>query len=172
MASKISVQQRKYFVNRIEEAINEKIALLRQQRASDVQKLSEAEYKRYLKSIKLDKSLDKYRKMKEEYDILAERIVAVFDEILKTMNKARYDSGVPTIYAGSSYKDMDKAFRYLCGQTALGQETETKSGKMIKELQAKKRAACDKLHGVAELEGLMIEVNKILKGADVPLLGA
>ena len=43
---------------------------------------------------------------------------------------------------------------------------------MIKELEEKKRAACDKLHGVAELDGLMSEVNKILKGADVPFLGA
>ena len=172
MSNKISVQQRKYFTERITGAINEKIAILKQQRASDVQKLSEAEYKRYLKNIKLDKTLNKYKKMKEEYDIIAQSIVVVYDEILRNLNKSRYDSGVPTVYAGSNYKDMDKAFRYLCGQTALGQETETKSGKMIKELQAKKRAACDKLHGVAELEGLMIEVNKILKGADVPLLGA
>ena len=43
MSNKISVQQRKYFVKRIEDAIDEKIAVLKQQRASDVQKLSEAE---------------------------------------------------------------------------------------------------------------------------------
>ena len=49
--AKISVQQRKYFVNRIEQSINEKINVLKQQRASDVQQLSEAEYKRYLKTL-------------------------------------------------------------------------------------------------------------------------
>ena len=169
--SKISVQQRKYFTQRIEEAINEKINILKQQRAADVQKLSEAEYNRYLKNIKLDKSLTAYKKLKDKYDLLAERIVAVYDEILKTMSKNRYDSGVPTIYAGSNYKDMDKAFRYLCGQTALGQESETASGRLIKELQHKKKTACDVLHGINELDGLTAEVNKILKGADVPLLG-
>lgn len=172
MPNKISVQQRKYFVKRIEDSIDEKIAVLKQQRASDVQKLSEAEYKRYLKTLKVDKSLAQYKKVKERHDRLSEGLLAVYEELLNNLGKRRYDSGVPSIYNGSSYSDIDKAFRYLCNQTALGQETETKSGKMIKELEEKKRAACDKLHGVAELEGLMIEVNKILKGADVPLLGA
>ena len=65
MSNKISVQQRKYFTERITGAINEKIAILKQQRASDVQKLSEAEYKRYLKSLKVDKSMAQYRKVKE-----------------------------------------------------------------------------------------------------------
>ena len=172
MSNKISVQQRKYFTKRIVDAMDEKIAILKQRRASDVQKLSEAEYKRYLKNIKLDKSLNKYKKLKEQYDILAEGIVAVYDEILRNFGKNRYDSGVPTIYAGSSYGDMDKAFRYLCSQTALGQETETESGRMIKELEDKKKAACDLLHGINELDGLTTEVNKILKGAGVPQLGA
>ena len=170
--AKISVQQRKYFVKRIEDSIDEKIAVLKQQRASDVQKLSEAEYKRYLKTLKVDKSMTQYRKVKERYDRLSQGLVAVYDELLNNLGKRKYDSGVPSVYNGSSHSDVDKAFRYLCNQTALGQETETKSGKMIKELEEKKRAACDKLHGVAELEGLMAEVNKILKGADVPLLGA
>jgi len=172
MSNKISVQQRKYFTKRIEDAMDEKIAVLKQQRASDVQKLSEAEYARYLKALKVDKSLNRYKKLKEEHDIVAEGLVAVYNEILKNLGKYQYDNGVPSIYTGSSHGDMDKAFRYLCNQTAFGQETETKSGKMIKELEAKKRAACDKLHGVAELDGLMAEVNKILKGANVPQLGA
>ena len=169
--SKISVQQRKYFANRIEQAIDEKINIIRQQRAADVQQLSEAEYKRYLKTIKLDKTITKYRKMKEEFDLLSDRIVAVYDEILKSLNKNKYDSGVPSLYSGSSYKDTDRAFRWLCNQTAQDQETETASGRLIKKLQHKKKTACDVLHGINELDGLTTEVNKILKGADVPMLG-
>ena len=80
--AKISVQQRKYFVQRIEESINEKINLLKQQRASDVQKLSEAEYKRYLKTLKLDKTLARYKKLKEEFDLLSGQITDVYDELL------------------------------------------------------------------------------------------
>ena len=172
MTNKISVQQRKYFTKRIEEAFDEKISILRQERASDVQKLSEAEYKRYLKNLKVDKSLNRYKKLKEEHDIVAEGLVAVYNEILKNLGKYQYDNGVPTIYTGSSHGDMDKAFRYLCNQTAFGQETETKSGRIIKELEEKKRAACDLLHGINELDGLTAEVNKILTGTGVPQLGA
>tara|TARA_Y100000593_G_scaffold14041_2_gene26339 strand:- start:14933 stop:15448 length:516 start_codon:yes stop_codon:yes gene_type:complete len=170
--AKISVQQRKYFVERIENSINEKINILKQQRAADVQQISESEYKRYLKTIKLDKTLSRYKKVKDEFDLLGGRITAVYDEILESMGKRRYDSQVPSIYNGSSYSDIDKAFRYVCNKTAQGQETETESGKMIKELESKKRAACDVLHGINDLEELTGQVNAILKGSDVPMLGA
>ena len=169
--AKISVQQRKYFVQRIEQSINEKINILKQQRAADVQKLSEAEYKRYLKTIKLDKTLARYRKLKEEYDLLSGQITDVYDELLKSIGKQRYDNNVPSVYNGSSYQDVDRGFRYLCSQTAHQQETETKSGRLIKELEQKKRSACDVLHGINELDELTSEVNNILRGADVPLLG-
>ena len=169
--AKISVQQRKYFVARIEESINEKISILKQQRAADVQKLSEGEYKRYLKTIKLDKTLDRYKKLKDEFDLLSNRIVDVYDEIVRSIGKNKYDHDVPSIYSGSSFQDMDRGFRYLCNKTAQDQETETESGKMIRELEQKKRNACDVLHGVNELEELTAEVNNILQSADVPLLG-
>ena len=170
--AKISVQQRKYFVERIQSSINEKISILKQQRAADVQQISESEYKRYLKTIKLDKSLSRYKKVKDEFDLLSGRITAIYDEILESMGKRRFDSNVPSLYSGASYSDVDKAFRYICSQTAQGQETETESGKMIKELESKKRAACDILHGINDLEELTGQVNAILKGSDVPMLGA
>jgi len=120
----------------------------------------------------LDKTLSRYKKVKDEFDLLGGRITAVYDEILESMGKRRYDSQVPSIYNGSSYSDIDKAFRYVCNKTAQGQETETESGKMIKELESKKRAACDVLHGINDLEELTGQVNAILKGSDVPMLGA
>ena len=67
--------------------------------------------------------------------------------------------------------DVDTAFRWCCRKTAQKHETETEAGKMIRVLEAKKRAATDELHGINELEGLMHAVNNILEGADVPLLG-
>tara|TARA_E500000305_G_C4007087_1_gene230576 strand:- start:579 stop:1094 length:516 start_codon:yes stop_codon:yes gene_type:complete len=169
--AKISVQQRKYFVNRIEQSINEKINVLKQQRASDVQQLSEAEYKRYLKTLKLDKTMKRYKELKEEFDLLSGRITDVYDELLKSIGKQRYDNNVPSVYNGSSFQDIDRGFRYLCNQTAQKQETETESGRLIRTLEEKKRSACDVLHGINELDELTSEVNTILKGADVPLLG-
>ena len=88
------------------------------------------------------------------------------------MGKRKYDSNVPSLYSGADYSNIDKAFRFLCSKTAQSQETETESGKMIKELESKKRAACDILHGISDLEELTGEVNTILKGSGVPMLGA
>ena len=49
MGDKISVQQRKYFVERIESSINEKINDLKQANAAQVQSISEKAYNKYLK---------------------------------------------------------------------------------------------------------------------------
>ena len=49
--SNITVSQRKYFVTRIENSINDKISLLKQTNAADVQAISERAYNKYLKHI-------------------------------------------------------------------------------------------------------------------------
>ena len=54
MSDKISVQQRKYFVTRIENSINDKIETLKQSNAAEVQNISEAAYNNYLKLLKVD----------------------------------------------------------------------------------------------------------------------
>ena len=42
---------------------------------------------------------------------------------------------------------------------------------MIADLENRKRAAVDQLHGINELQELTLTVNGILNGAGVPLLG-
>ena len=44
MSNKISVQQRKYFVERIQDSINDKIETLKQSNAAQVQNISDAAY--------------------------------------------------------------------------------------------------------------------------------
>ena len=75
----MSVQQRKYFVERISKTINEQILNLRQQNASKVYDVSEQAYNKYLKAIGLDKTIKKYLKVKEESDRLGNKICSVFD---------------------------------------------------------------------------------------------
>ena len=59
MAKKnMSVQQRKYFVERIGKTINEQILNLRQQNASKVYDVSENAYSKYLKAVGLDNQID------------------------------------------------------------------------------------------------------------------
>lgn len=170
--AKISVQQRKYFVERINQSINDKISDLKQINAADVQKISEKEYDNYLKVLKIDKEMKELKKVKDREETIMRNMTAIYDELLKAFNLNSWEANVPSVYKGSDWGTIDSAFRFACSKTAQKQETETPAGKVIKELESKKRAACDILHGINDLEELTSEVNAILKGSDVPMLGA
>ena len=175
--AKISVQQRKYFVERIESSINDKIEMLKQSNAAEVQNISEAAYKKYLKHLKVDKDLKEFEKLDAKHKRLQSKLVQVYDAVKSSQTGKRnshdysYDHNYPHLYQSSDANTINEGYRYLCNKTAAKNEDETTEGKLIKELEAKKRAAVDELHGVNELEGLKATVNNILKGADVPLLG-
>lgn len=173
--AKISVQQRKYFVERIETSINNKIETLRQSNAAEVQNISNAAYNKYLKLLKIDKDLKKFEKIDAEHNKLQSKLIQVYDSVkssqIKSGKVSTWDNNYPHLYSSSNAVSINEGYRYLCNQTAAKNEDETPQGKLIKQLEAKKRAATDELHGVNELEGLKATVNNILKGADVPLLG-
>ena len=174
MSDKITVQQRKYFVERIENSINEKINELRQGNAAQVQNISEREYEKYLEGLNIKEEVTRYKELWIELEPLASKIRAIFNELEEVLSKDHgYSSSTPSLcsYKPFSGEDLEKAMRWCCHQTAKKHESETDAGKMITNLQAKKRAAIDELHGINELDGLKIKVNNILQGADVPLLG-
>ena len=175
MADKISVQQRKYFVERIESSINDKIEALRQSNAAEVQNISEAAYNKYLKLLKVDKDMKRFEKLDVEHTKLQAKLVQIYDSVkssqIKSGRVSSWDNNYPHLYTSSGAVNINEAYRYLCNQTAIKNEDETPQGKLIKQLEAKKRAATDELHGINELNGLKKTVNSILKGADVPLLG-
>ena len=175
MADKISVQQRKYFVERIESSINNKIEALRQSNAAEVQNISEAAYNKYLKLLKVDKDIKRFEKLDAEHTKLQLKLIQVYDSVkssqIKSGKVSSWDNNYPHLYNSSGAVNINEGYRYLCNQTAAKNEDETPQGKLIKQLEAKKRAATDELHGINELNGLKQVVNNILKGADVPLLG-
>ena len=176
MADKISVQQRKYFVERIESSINNKIEALRQSNAADVQNISEAAYNKYLKLLKVDKDIKRFEKLDAEHAKLQSKLIQVYDSVKSSQINSNshihsWNHSYPSLYTSSNSGSIHEAYRYLCNQTAVKNEDETPTGKIIKKLEAKKRAATDELHGINELNGLKQVVNNILKGADVPLLG-
>ena len=175
MADKISVQQRKYFVERIESSINNKIEALRQSNAAEVQNISEAAYNKYLKLLKVDKDMKRFEKLDVEHTKLQAKLVQIYDSVkssqIKSGKVSSWDNNYPHLYTSSGAMNINEGYRYLCNQTAIKNEDETPQGKLIKKLEAKKRAATDELHGINELNGLKQVVNNILKGADVPLLG-
>ena len=170
--SKISVSQRKYFVERIEKSIDDKVAMLKQSNAADVQAISERAYKKYLKHIGVDKDIKEYLKIKSRADVLSGRITAIFNEVKKSVKTDdKWDCNEPNIYGTATETEIERGFKWCCNKTAHKQETETKAGKMIVDLENRKRAAVDQLHGINELQELTLTVNSILTGAGVPLLG-
>lgn len=174
--SKMSVQQRKYFVGRISKTINEQILNLRQQSASKVYDVSEAAYKKYLKAIGLDKTIKEYNKLKPIHDELGSKISAVFDEIKNTLENPdlswQLRQNQPTLYGSNhSSTDVNRAFRWCCNETAKKNDKSLTITDDIQKLEDKRDRAIDILHGVDEFVGTLDAVNNMLKGTNVPRLG-
>ena len=174
--NKMSVQQRKYFVERISKTINEQILNLRQQSASRVYDVSEAAYNKYLKAIHLDKTIKEYNKLKPKVDELGDKIRTVFDEIRQTLDTDDISWSVrqnwPNLY-GSNHTpgEIDRAFRWCCNETAKKNDKSLTITDDIKKLEDKRDRAIDILHGVDEFNDTLGAVNNMLKGTDVPRLG-
>lgn len=173
--SKMSVQQRKYFVDRITSTINQQILVLRQANAAEVYDVSEKHYNKYLKSLKLDKTLKDFEMHRKKANALYQKMEAVYNEVKNTIIDPNADwkerHNAPTIWNSSDIKDIDKAFRWACNETARKHNGTCTMSKDIQALEKKRDKAIDILHGVEEFSDVMEKVNKSLKGTDVPRLG-
>tara|TARA_Y100001963_G_scaffold141173_1_gene209069 strand:+ start:673 stop:1209 length:537 start_codon:yes stop_codon:yes gene_type:complete len=174
--SKMSVQQRKYFVERITSTINKQILRLRQANAAEVYDVSEKHYIKYLKSLKLDKTLKDYDIHKRKLESLYQKIEAVYKEVKNTIVDPNADwrelQDVPTIWNTTDTEGIEKAFRWACNETARKNNNGCTMTKDIQALEKKRDKAIDILHGVEEFADVMDKVNKSLKGTEVPKLGA
>ena len=171
MSDKISVQQRKYFAERIEKAIDSKISLLKHKNASRVTNMGNKQFQNYLEEIGIKDSLARYTKLEKEYNDLNESMKLTYSNIRRALNIADYQSDWPSVYKGSNAEGFEKGFRRCCEEIALQNNEGSKIGLEIENLERQKRQATDILHGVNGLDGLMIQVNQILTGAGVPQLG-
>jgi len=173
--SKMSVQQRKYFVDRITSTINQQILTLRQANAAEVYDVSEKHYNKYLKSLKLDKAIKEHKMHKEKLEALYQKIEAVYTEVKNTIVDPNADwretQNIPSIWNSSSPTDISKAFRWACNETARKNNNGCTMTKDIHALEKKRDKAIDILHGVEEFADVMNKVNASLKGTEVPKLG-
>jgi len=174
--NKMSVQQRKYFVERISKTINAQILNLRQQTASSIYDASESAYKKYLKAIGLDKTIKEYNNLKPRLDELGSKISSVFEEIKISLEDPNASWNIkqhyPSLYGnGHTEADINKAFRWCCNETAKKNDSSLSMSSQIKKLEDKRDRAIDILHGVDEFTSMLNEINKTLKGTDVPKLG-
>jgi len=177
--SKMSVQQRKYFVERITSTINKQILSLRQQNAAEVYNLSDKHYDEYIKSLKLTKTIKDYILHREKSRAAFHKIEAVYKEVQNTIVDPNADwkvrNEIPSLYDnayGSISEEINKAFRWACNETARSNETTATHTSNIRHLEKKRDKAIDILHGVDEFTDIMDKVNNSLKGTEVPKLGA
>ena len=174
--AKMSVQQRKYFVERISKTINSQILDLRQQNAARVYDVSEGAYKKYLKAFGIDKTMKEYEKYRDKVDILSSKIKAVYDEVRKTVENPdlswNYRQDIPSLYSLPEIREVNKAFRWACNETAKKNDKSLTIIDEVKKLEDKRDRAIDILHGVDEFADTLGAVNNMLKGTDVPRLGA
>ena len=176
--SKMSVQQRKYFVERITSTINKQILALRQANAAEVYDVSEKHYNKYLKSLKIDKAIKDYLLHKEKSRAAYCKIEAVYKEVQNTIVDPNADwkerNQIPNLYDnnyGNIKEEVEKCFRWACNETARKNNNGCTMTKDIKALEKKRDKAIDILHGVEEFADVMDKVNQSLKGTDVPKLG-
>ena len=85
MSNKISVQQRKYFTQRIEEAIDVKISVLKHKNASKVTDLGNKQYENYLKEIDVFDKLMRFNVIKHEADTLCSTLKQIYENIKKAL---------------------------------------------------------------------------------------
>ena len=113
--SKMSVQQRKYFVERITSTINKQILTLRQANAADVFDVSETHYNKYLKTLKVSKTLKEHAELRKKTDIAFAKLEAVYKEIKNTVVDPNADwrttQDVPGMWSGSNEEEYHKAVR-------------------------------------------------------------
>ena len=173
--SKMSVQQRKYFVERITSTINNQILAMRQANAAEVYDVSEKHYKKYLKSLKLNKAIKDYEFHKKQISNIYQKLEAVYSEVKNTIVDPNADwretQNIPTIWNSSSFEDINKAFRWACNETAKKNDKSLTITDEVKKLEDKRDRAIDILYGVDEFVGTLDAVNNMLKGTNVPRLG-
>ena len=174
--AKMSVQQRKYFVERISKTINKQILNIRQAQAADIYDVSETHYNKYLSALKVQKALKEYKKVHDKYKLLGSKLNSVFAEVKRTVENPdahwRETSNYPSVWSSSDWADFDKAFRWACAETAKKTDSTASHTNTIKNLENKRDKAIDILHGVDEFADTLGAVNKMLKGTEVPKLGA
>ena len=164
----LSKQQRDYFIDRVKGEINKEIAILEQVHATGIETVANKQYKTYLKETGLDKIFKEYSNAEEKWNKIRNRM----ENVCKALHeKTDYPGKQGYFHAPYDTKGVEKFLREICNALARDNFINTPKGKRLKELEDKRTAAIDTIMGMTETEPLVRELNKVLKGTNVPLLG-
>ena len=169
---KITENQRKYMVRRVNEEFNDAVSLIKQQEAVTIQKISEKAEKSYKKTLGIEKevnNLKKYEKLYEQAKAKCNNVVAAMEQHQETSHnlKQKY-----SFYGSCHIHDantMDNYVTMKCTDLALQNFGKTKEGSDMAKLEKKRTQAVDYIYGMNESSALSQGLSKILKGTKIKL---
>jgi Mg2+ and Co2+ transporter CorA len=169
--SKISESQRKYFVQRVQDQVDDVIRTLEHKNAKRTIEISTKHFDSYLDDLGVKKKLKEVMKLRDKTVELTDELKPVLDTIRAALNLSNgYDSNMIWISDSTTARDWEKAFKICCNKAAQQNESITPIGKEILKLKEKKKQAVDFLYGFSDEAELKQGVNRILTGTGITLL--
>ena len=169
---KITENQRKYMVKRVNEEFDDAVSLIKQKEAVTIQKISEKAEKNYKKTLGIEKEVDnlkKYEKLYNDAKDKCNKVVAAMEQHQETSHsvKSKYN------FYGSTHihdsQTMDNYVAMKCTDLALNNFGKTKEGSAMAKLEKKRKQAVDYIYGMNESSALSQGLSKILKGTKIKL---
>jgi len=169
---KITENQRKYMVKRVNEEFDDAVSLIKQKEAVTIQKISEKAEKNYKKTLGIEKEVDnlkKYEKLYNDAKDKCNKVVAAMEQHQETSHsvKSKYN------FYGSTHihdsQTMDNYVAMKCTDLALKNFGDTKEGAEMQKLEDKRKAAVDYIYGMSKSNGITKGLAKILRGTTIKL---
>ena len=169
---KITENQRKYMVRRVNEEFDGAVSLIKQQEAVTIQKISEKAQKNYKETLGIAKEVNDLRKYETLYNKARQKcndVVAAMEQHQETSHnlKQKY-----SFYGSCHIHDantMDQYVTMKCTDLAVQNFGKTQEGSAMAKLEKKRKQAVDYIYGMNESSAITQGLTKILKGTKITL---
>ena len=169
---KITENQRKYMVRRVNEEFDGAVSLIKQKEAVTIQKISEKAEKSYKKTLGIEKevnNLKKYEKLYNEAKEKCNNVVTAMETHKETDSKLRNKYSFYGSCSIHQSSDMDKYVTMRCIDLALQNFGKPPEGAEMSKLERKRTQAVDYIYGMNESSVISQGLAKILKGTKIKL---
>ena len=169
---KITENQRKYMVKRVNEEFDDAVSLIKQQEAVTIQKISEKAEKSYKKTLGIEKevnNLKKYEKLYEQAKAKCNNVVAAMEQHQETSSNLRNKYNFYGSCSIHGSESMDKYVTMKCIDLALQNFGKTPEGANMAKLERKRTQAIDYIYGMNQTCEITKGLAKILKGTKIKL---
>ena len=169
---KITENQRKYMVKRVNEEFDDAVSFIKQKEAVTIQKISEKAEKSYKKTLGIEKevnNLKKYEKLYEEAKEKCNNIINAMETHKETDSKLRNKYSFYGSCTIHNSENMNKYVTMKCIDLALQNFGKTPEGAEMSKLEKKRTQAVDYIYGMNESSAITQGLAKILKGTKIKL---